>query len=118
MAFWGRESNLFTFFLFLRFHCSFNYQGVDTSTSVLTSFVLVMLNNPGIQSKIQQEIDSAVGDERMPTIADRDHMPYTNATIMEVQRYASVFPIGLSRNTTQSTEVMGLAIPKDTQVSS
>ena len=83
---------------------------------MLTSFALVMLNNPGMQSKIQQEIDSAVGHERMPTIADSDHMPYTNATIMEVQRYASVFPIGLFRNTTQSTDVMGLVIPKDTQV--
>ena len=85
---------------------------------MLTSFALVMLNNPGIQSKIQQEIDSAVGDERMPTIADCDNMPYTNATIMEVQRYVSIFPTGLFKNTTQNTEVMGLDIPKDTQVSS
>ena len=75
-----------------------------------------MLNHPDIQSKIQQEIDSSVGHERMPTIADREHMPYTVAAIMEVQRYASIASTGVFRNTTQSTEVMSLAIPKDTQV--
>ena len=75
-----------------------------------------MINYPDVQHKIQQEIKTVVGNSRRPVLADRQNMPYTEATLMEVMRYMSAVPNGLIRKTTKDTEVQGHKLPKDTHV--
>lgn len=50
---------------------------------------------PDIQSKVQQEIDAVIGQERVATFADKLNMPFTEAVIMEAHRYGSLIPINL-----------------------
>ena len=90
--------------------------GLDTSGASLTTLILIMVNYPDIQHKIQQEINTVVGNSRRPGLADRPNMPYTEATLMEVMRYMSATPNGVIRKTTKDTEVQGHRLPKDTPV--
>ena len=50
---------------------------------------------PWIQAKVQEELDRVVGGDRFPGLADRTRLPYTEAVLMEVQRYAYVLPLGV-----------------------
>ena len=49
---------------------------------------------PEIQRKAQAEIDAVVGTDRLPTLADRPHLPYVDAVISETLRWAPVGPLG------------------------
>ena len=43
-------------------------------------------------------------------------LPYTEAMILEVQRYASILPLGVPRTTTAEMTVDGYILPKGTTV--
>ena len=46
--------------------------------------------HPEIQEKARAELHQVVGTDRLPTLADRANLPFTDATIMEIQRMANV----------------------------
>jgi cytochrome P450 len=57
------------------------------------SFFLAMTLYPEIQKRAQEEIDLVIGD-RLPCIADRERLPYTEALMAEILRWAPPAPIG------------------------
>jgi len=59
-------------------------------------FVLAMVAYPDAQKKCQAELDRAIGRSRMPTLEDRDRLPYIRATLREALRWRAVSPIGES----------------------
>jgi cytochrome P450 len=62
------------------------------TVATLHTFVLVMVLNPEIQRKAQQELDAVFGERgqgRLPDIADRDACPYLECVMKEVFRCAS-----------------------------
>jgi cytochrome P450 len=50
---------------------------------------------PDVQKKAQAEIDAVVGPDRLPSFADRDSLPYTEALVKEVHRWNVVAPTGM-----------------------
>ncbi|GCC33982.1 hypothetical protein chiPu_0012455 [Chiloscyllium punctatum] len=74
-----------------------------------------ILSGPWVQ-KIHQEIDEVIGSSRCPTIEDRTKMPYTDAVIHEVQRYADLIPMNLPHMASNDIEFRGYLIPKGTFV--
>ena len=60
----------------------------------LSWFVLAMISFPDKQRKCQEELDAVVGRSRMPTFADRDHLPYLRATVREALRWRPATPVG------------------------
>ena len=54
------------------------------TVSAVTTFFLAMCLHPEIQVAAQAELDSVVGNERLPTMADRPSLPYINAIVKEV----------------------------------
>jgi len=54
-----------------------------------------MLLHPEIQKKCQAEIDAVCNNERLPDVADRDQLPYLNATMKELMRWQPVSPLGM-----------------------
>lgn len=49
---------------------------------------------PEVQKRAQQEIDSVIGHDRLPTLADRDRLPYLRALCTEVLRWMPAAPLG------------------------
>ena len=88
--------------------------GSETTSTTLSWAVLYMLRHPDVQAKVQSELDKVVGRGRLPTMADRQDLPYTEATLMEVQRHASILPTGLAHYSRHSITVNGMKIPPDT----
>lgn len=53
-----------------------------------------MTLHPEIQKKAQAEIDSVVGNDRLPSLSDRGSLPYTEAIVLELLRWNPVTPLG------------------------
>ena len=49
--------------------------------------------------KARQEIFEVLGKDRQARLSDRERLPYTEATIMEIQRAGNVGPRGLPHAT-------------------
>ncbi|KAM6217054.1 cytochrome P450 2J2-like [Rhynchocyon petersi] len=90
--------------------------GTETTSTVLRWALLYMAINPEIQEKVQAEIDRVLGQAQQPSTASRDHMPYTNAVIHEVQRMANIVPINIPREVAFDTTVAGYSLPKGTMI--
>ncbi|XP_040482152.1 cytochrome P450 2U1 [Ursus maritimus] len=90
--------------------------GTDTTTNSLLWCLLYMSLNPDIQEKVQEEIERVIGADRVPSLTDKARMPYTEATIMEVQRLTVVVPLAIPHMTSEKTVLQGYTIPKGTVV--
>lgn len=62
---------------------------------------------PAVQRKIQQEIDSVVGTDRLPTVRDRPRMPYVEATMKEVLRWKPALPLSIARKSNRADYYKG-----------
>ncbi|XP_073497620.1 cytochrome P450 2F3-like [Phyllobates terribilis] len=92
------------------------FGGTETVSTTLRYGILILMKYPEIAERIQKEIDSVVGRNRSPSIADRSKMPYTEATIYEFMRFCDVIPISLPRSTSKNTVFRGFSIPKGTLI--
>jgi cytochrome P450 len=68
---------------------------VDSTTSVVATFLLAMLHHPHVYRKAQEEIDRVLGHERLPVLADRGSLPYFEAVLMELYRWHPPLPLGI-----------------------
>ena len=57
---------------------------------------MAMSRFPEVQSKARAELDAVIGCDRVPTLADRERLPYLNAVYLEVLRWIPVAPMGQS----------------------
>lgn len=53
--------------------------------------------------RVQEEIDHVVGRHRVPSLTDKASLPFTEATIMEVQRLTVVVPLAIPHMTSERT---------------
>ncbi|XP_057633489.1 cytochrome P450 2C70 isoform X1 [Chionomys nivalis] len=90
--------------------------GTETTSSIVKYGLLLLLKHPEVTAKIQEEIARVIGRHRRPCMQDRNHMPYTEAVLHEIQRYIDFVPIPLPRKTTQDVKFRGYHIPKGTSV--
>jgi len=86
--------------------------GVDTSASVVETFILAMLHYPEVYRKAQEEIDRVIGNRRLPEIADRKSLPYFEAIVKELYRWHPPLPLGLPHVSFKSDHYKGYHIPK------
>jgi len=90
--------------------------GSDTSVSTVYSFFKAMVLFPEVQAKAQAEIDAVIGNDRLPTIADRDNLPYVSALVVEAMRWHVVIPTGVPHKLAEDDVHNGYFIPKDTVI--
>lgn len=53
-----------------------------------------MVLNPHVQTKAQREIDTVLGQARLPTMADQERLPYVHNLVLELLRWHTVTPVG------------------------
>jgi len=66
------------------------------NATIMFWFMLGMTAYPEVQKKCQEELDRVIGRSRMPTLGDRNSLPYMCATLRELLRWRSVSPLGES----------------------
>nr|XP_033812243.1 cytochrome P450 2U1 [Geotrypetes seraphini] len=86
--------------------------GTDTTTNTILWSLLYMSLYPDVQEKVQAEIDAVIGRQRPPSLTDKALMPFTEATIMEIQRINSVVPFSIPHMSSETTVFQGYTIPK------
>ncbi|KAL1777341.1 cytochrome P450 2J3 isoform X1 [Sigmodon hispidus] len=92
------------------------FAGTETTSTTLRWALLYMALYPEVQEKVQAEIDRVIGQKRQPSLADREAMPYTNATIHEVQRMGNIVPLNVPREVAMDTTLDGFHLPKGTMI--
>ncbi|KAH9494437.1 hypothetical protein Btru_020008 [Bulinus truncatus] len=90
--------------------------GTETVATTVSWFVLYMLHYPDVQKKTFHEILENVGTERVPTEQDKAKLNYSNATIMETQRLASITPNAFLHTCPRDVTIRGYRIPKGTYI--
>uniref|UniRef100_A0A8C4WJR3 Unspecific monooxygenase n=1 Tax=Gopherus evgoodei TaxID=1825980 RepID=A0A8C4WJR3_9SAUR len=87
--------------------------GFDTVATCLFWIFLYLVNNPDIQTKIQEEIDGKIR-LRSPRFEDRKDLHYTEAFISEILRHTSFIPLTIPHHAMKETILNGYLIPQDT----
>ncbi|KAJ6496168.1 cytochrome P450 [Mycena sanguinolenta] len=88
----------------------------DTTISTVAHFLLAMMDHPSILNKLQQEVDSVVGHDRLPNFGDRSRLPYLEAVLSETWRWGVPVPINLPHCATEDDIFRGMIIPKGSLV--
>ncbi|NXP78989.1 CP2K1 protein, partial [Ramphastos sulfuratus] len=89
--------------------------GMETTSTTLCWGLLLMAKYPEIQKKVQEEIEETIGSNP-PRTEHRTQMPYTDAVVHEIQRFANILPMNLPHETTADVTLKGYFIPKGTYV--
>ncbi|PLB46689.1 cytochrome P450 [Aspergillus steynii IBT 23096] len=88
----------------------------DTSVAILRFFIMACVLHPSAVEKAQKELDSVVGDSRLPKEEDMAQLPHVSVFINEVIRWRPATPEGIPRATSADDVYQGYHIPKDTTV--
>ena len=91
--------------------------GADTTSTTLTWAVLYMAREPEVQKRVQIELDSVVGQSRLPAVADRPNLPYTEAVIWEILRCGNIAPRGVNHMGSEPITMNGITIPANIMIS-
>ncbi|KAF7432586.1 hypothetical protein PC9H_004528 [Pleurotus ostreatus] len=78
--------------------------------SVVLTGVVAMIMYPDAQARAQSEIDTAIGEHRLPTMKDKGSLPYVEAFIKEIMRWSPALPLSIARRTAQDDTYEGLLL--------
>ncbi|XP_037083183.1 cytochrome P450 2F3-like [Pollicipes pollicipes] len=92
------------------------FAGFDTTSTTLRWAFCFLCARPDVQERLAAELHQVVGRERAPTLADRPHLPFTEAVLMETQRLANIAPIGVPHVSTAEFQLGGYTVPRGAQV--
>ncbi|KAK7688868.1 hypothetical protein QCA50_007557 [Cerrena zonata] len=90
--------------------------GVDTSAPTMHFFFYLMLMYPEIQKQAQEELRKIVGPDRLPTLEDRERLPFTESIMKETLRLHPATPLALPHYTKTDDIYNGFFIPKNSVV--
>ena len=87
-------------------HCSHSALGVPDNWR----------RGPTLQERVRAEVHERIGRERAPRYSDRTSLPYAEAVLNEVHRFASIVPTSTAHRPTRDVELRGFLIPENSTV--
>ncbi|KAG9313228.1 cytochrome P450 [Chiua virens] len=88
----------------------------ETTSTVLMTFTLAMIEHPHVWKRAQAAIDAVIGTERLPEYEDRPSLPYVDAIVRETLRWRPPTPLNLPHAATHSDIYEGYYIPKGASI--
>ncbi|CAL9691862.1 unnamed protein product [Knipowitschia caucasica] len=89
--------------------------GTDTTSNTLTWGLLILTKYPHYQDLVREEISTVIG-RRQVQIEDRKDLPFTDAVIHEIQRFANIAPMALAHRTSCDLIFQGHTIKNGTTI--
>lgn len=90
--------------------------GSQTTSITLDLALMMMSLHPDIQTRVQKDIDTVLGDAQLPTLGDKSQLSYVEAVLLEVSRFFSITPITGPRRVLRPTQLGGYDLPTNTTV--
>ncbi|CAD5111779.1 DgyrCDS1052 [Dimorphilus gyrociliatus] len=90
--------------------------GVEPISSALSWCIYYMIDNPSVQLKVQEELDSIIPEEKLPSLKDRHKLPFTEASVLESLRLGCIYPIAIPHATLSRVTIDGRSIKRGTEV--
>jgi len=75
-----------------------------------------MVLHPDVQHRAQNELDTLLGNDHLPSFEDRILLPFIDALVFEIFRWNVVTPLGFPHMVTEDDEYLGYQIPKGATV--
>ncbi|KAL6483881.1 hypothetical protein MHYP_G00087530 [Metynnis hypsauchen] len=92
------------------------FAGTDTTANTLRWGLIYLMDHPDVQERCHEEIIRLMGFDRFPCMGDRPQLPYTCATVYEIQRCANIVPLGAAHETTEPAQLRGYNLPKGSEI--
>lgn len=77
---------------------------------------MYMIHNRHVCEKTQAELDAVIGRKRFPNLQDRNHLPYCEAVLSEIQRISNVAPLGIAHRCIDDVQFNDYTIPKESVI--
>lgn len=90
--------------------------GSETAPTIIEWAMSEALRNPTVMKKLQEELESVVGLDRMVCESDLPQLVYLQAMVKETLRLHPAGPLLNRRLSAQTCNVLGYEIPKNTRV--
>ncbi|KAF5777376.1 putative cytochrome P450 [Helianthus annuus] len=88
----------------------------DTTTVTLTWALALLVNNPLVLKKAQQELENYVGRDRKVEESDMNNLVYLQAIIKETMRLYPAAALSVPHESTEDCIVGGHTVPKGTRL--
>lgn len=90
--------------------------GTDTSSNTVEWAVAELLRHPNVMRKLQAELDTVVGTDRIVAETDLPALPYLQAVVKEIFRLYPPAPLNLPHQSNEATTIWGYEFPAGTQL--
>ncbi|URD96422.1 cytochrome P450 [Musa troglodytarum] len=90
--------------------------GVDTTVILVEWAMAEIVRNPGLQQRIQDELDRVIGHERIISEADFSSLPYLECVVKESLRLHPPTPLMLPHKASAGVKIAGYDIPRGATV--
>ncbi|EIW74033.1 cytochrome P450 [Coniophora puteana RWD-64-598 SS2] len=90
--------------------------GSDTTSLAICTVFMCAALFPQAQAAVQEELDSVIGRDRLPTFSDERSLPRLKAFISEALRWRPIVAMGIQHRTTEDVFWGNYCIPAGTTV--
>lgn len=90
--------------------------GSETTATLIRWALALFLNYPDVQENCFREIQENIGTSKRPSMADMPNLPYVEATITELARFANIVPAGVPHAISRDVFFHGYTFPADVMI--
>lgn len=90
--------------------------GTETSAGTVEYAMAELMRRPEIMQRLQDELNTVVGPDRVPQESDLPNLPFLEAVVKETFRLHPPTKLNLPRESTQAFEFRGFRLPNKTRL--